>query len=210
VTGVRKVKVFLSGEGSNELGSRYGHRSFQSDERPGVLSALLSRVQASGWEIGGAREWRSIRKYKVRGSTHQDTLNVLGAALDAKEEGCDVLAFSRDADKDPGRREAVDQGIARASEAIPGAPPIIGGVAVPTLEGWILALLEVRATETLTPKRAEQTLSEKGVASKDGHAMVQVVENADLGKIPPDAASLRTWLGRAEVLPRLVAQRASG
>ncbi len=85
----RKVRVFLSGEGSNELGSRFGHPSFQSDERPGVLHALLSRVQ-------------------------------------------------------------------------------------------------------------------------DGPAMVRVIEEADLAKVPEDARALRRWLERAEALPRRVAGRAGG
>jgi hypothetical protein len=65
-------------------------------------------------------------------------------------------------------------------------------------------------TEALTPKRAEQALTAKGVAAKDGPAMVQIVEDADLTKIPADAISLATWLARAHaVLPPLVVNRSA-
>jgi hypothetical protein len=199
--------VFLCGEGRNELGSRCGHPAYQTDAEPGVLHALLQRIEASGWEVGGARDWTSIRKYKA-GAAHRDTHNVLGVALDAKEASCDVLAFSRDVDNDPMRKDAVEEGIRRIPETFAAAPAVIGGVAVPTLEAWILALLGERHTEDLTTKRAALRLEEKGVASKDGRAMVRIVENADLDELPRDAASLAAWLARAAaVLPAMVAKR---
>jgi hypothetical protein len=206
-----KIKVFLCGEGSNELGSRVGHRSYQNDERPGVIHVLLLRVQPNGWEVGGACEWKRIRKFRAGKADHEDTHNVLGAALDAKESGCHVLAFSRDLDKDTARKEAVEEGIRRAPATLANAPEIIGGVAVPTLEGWILALLGVRRTEDMAPKRAAETLAQHGVAPKDGTAMVRVVEESNLAQLPSDAASLRLWLSRAEtILPRDVDARAGG
>lgn len=203
----RKAKIFLCGEGSNELGSRVGHRAYQSDDRPGVLHALLTRVQPTGWEVGGAREWTNIRKFRTGGASHNDTHNVLGAVLDAKEAGCDVLAFSRDLDKDRDRGSAIEEGIRRAPSAFASPPKVIGGIAVPTLEGWILALLQERQTEDLTPKRAGEALKNKGVKPKDGEAMVRIVEQADLNTLPDDAASLSTWLKRAnDVLPPIVAE----
>jgi len=75
---------------------------------------------------------------------------VLGVAKDAKDAGCDVLAFSRDLDRDTARRQAIEDGIARVPEVFAGAPAVIGGVAVPTLEGWILALLGVRNLSKIT------------------------------------------------------------
>jgi len=205
-----KVKVFLCGEGSNELGSHCGHPAYQSDERPGVLHALLSRVQATGWEVGGARDWKSIRKFRLGKVNHEDIRNVLGAALDARDAGCDVLAFSRDLDREPARAEAVEEGIRRIPETFGGTPAVIGGVAVPTLEGWILALLGERRTEELSPKRAEAALVARGVSAKDGDAMTRVVEEADLANIGQDARSLSTWLDRARaVLPAMVAERRS-
>jgi hypothetical protein len=175
-----------------------------------VLHVLLERVQPDGWEIGGARDWKGIRKYRAGAARHADTHNVLGVAKDAKDAGCEVLAFSRDLDRDTARKQAIEDGIARVPEVLAGAPAVIGGVAVPTLEGWILALLGVGASEALSPRRAEEALVQKGVARKDGAAMVRVVEDADLAGIPADATSLRVWLGRAAaVLPPLVADRAS-
>ncbi|NUQ78085.1 MAG: hypothetical protein HUU21_31525 [Polyangiaceae bacterium] len=201
----RNAKVFLCGEGSNELGSRFGDAAYQSDERPGVLHALLVRVQPTGWEIGGVREWKRIRKYRRGGPQHKDTHNVLGAALDAKEAGCDVLAFSRDCDRDAHRRDAIEEGIRMVPSTLPSAPAVIGGVAIPTLEGWILALLQELRTEEFTPRRAEQKLEQKGVKLKVTEAMVRVVEEADLSKVPSDATSLAAWIARARnVLPPLV------
>ncbi len=203
-----KVRIFLVGEGSNELGSRVGHQAYQSDDKPGVLHTLLVRVQPSGWEVGGARDWKSIRKYRAGKAEHADTHNVLGAALDATDAGCEVLAFSRDLDKDSARKAAVEEGIARAATLTASAPEIIGGVAIPTLEGWILALLKERSTEKLSPKRAEQVLGDKGIKPKDGGAMVRVVEEASLDALPPDASALIAWIARARaVLPTMVASR---
>ncbi|MFT3769200.1 MAG: hypothetical protein QM820_27490 [Minicystis sp.] len=208
MSAARSVKVFLGGEGPNELGSRFGHRAYQSDERPGVLHTLLARVQPTGWKVGGARDWKSIRKFRAGRADHEDTHNVLGLALDAREAGCEVLAFSRDLDKDAARENAIREGIRRAAEAWGSAPEIIGGVAKPTVEGWILALLGERGTEQLSPKRAAQVLAEKGVPAKDGAAMVRAVEDADLAKLPDDATSLAAWIARAEaVLSPLVASR---
>lgn len=202
-----KVRVFLAGEGSNELGSRIGHPTYQSGERPGVLHVLLTRVQPHGWEVGGARDWKSIRKFRARGANHADTHNVLGAVLDAKEAGCEVLAFTRDLDRDRAREEAIKEGIRRVPDVFPQAPDVIGGVAIPTLEGWILALLGERATESLTPHQAEHTLSNRGITAKDGRAMVVVVEDADLDRLPDDAVSLAAWLTqvRAVLPPRVAA-----
>ncbi|AUX20568.1 hypothetical protein SOCEGT47_010400 [Sorangium cellulosum] len=198
-----RARIFLVGEGEGELGSRAGAPAQQSDRRPGVLSTLLSRVQPSGWVIGGAREWRSIRKVQARGVLHEDTRNVLGAALDAQEAGCDVLVFSRDIDRDPARREAVEEGIRRVSSILSAPPEVIGGVAVPALAGWILALLGERATEELSPLRAQAMLAAKGMMPDDGAAMVRVAAGADLDAVPPDATSLTEWLARARaVLPR--------
>jgi hypothetical protein len=203
------VKVFLGGEGPNELGNRFGHPAYQNDERPGVLHALLARVERAGWEVGGARDWKSIRKFRAGKAEHQDTHNVMGLALDAREAACAVLAFSRDLDRDIAREEAVEEGIRRSLAAFGGALGIAGAVARPALEGWLLALLGERGTERLSTPRATALLAEKGVSAKDGAAMVRVVEEAALDAIPPDAASLRLWLARAEAVLRPLVAPAS-
>jgi hypothetical protein len=128
---------------------------------------------------------------------------------DAADAGCEVVAFSRDVDSDDEREDAIEEGIRRARELFADGPEIIGGVAKPALEGWILALLGERGSERLSLKRATMALVKKRVPAKDGPAMVRVVEREGLGAIPPDAASLRAWLENAEaVLRPLVANRA--
>ena len=179
-----RIRVFLVGEGESELGSRAGAPAYQSDKHPGVLFTLLSRVQPSGWIVGGAREWKSIRKYQARGAAHEDTHHVLGAALDAREAGCEILAFTRDIDRDPARREAIAEGIRRVSSALSSPPDVIGGVAAPALGGWILALLGEKATEEMSPLRAQAMLAAKGMMPGDGAAMVRVAEDADLDAVP--------------------------
>ncbi len=118
-----------------------------------------------------------------------------------------MLAFSRDTDNDPVRRDAVEEGIRRIPETFATPPEVIGGVAVPALEAWILALMGERHTEALTTKRAALRLEEKGVTPKDARAMVILVERADLDQLSKDADSLTTWLARArDVLPPIVAK----
>lgn len=203
------VRVFLSGEGSNELGSHADHLSYRTEHDLGVLHALLKKVEPSGWTVGGARVWKNIRKYRAMPSAkHLDTHNVLALANDAIEAKCDILAFSRDVDKDPEREDAIEDGIALIPKTFANAPAVIGGVADPSLEAWILALLGHPGSEA---RNAEATLAAKGIARKDGAAMAEAVAEADLSRIPPDAASLLTWLKRAQdVLPAHIAKNTAG
>lgn len=202
------VRIFLSGEGSNELGSYAGHAAYRNDGVQGVIHALIKKIEPDGWEVGGARTWKNIRKYRANPrAAHADTHNVLALAWDAVEAKCEVLAFCRDVDKEPGREAAVEAGITLVPTSFSRAPDVIGGVAKPALEGWILALLGHKGSEQ--DRHVEKTLVAKGVASKDGEAMVNVVIDADLAGIPADATSLHLWLNRARaVLPERVRQRA--
>lgn len=204
----KPIRVFLSGEGNNELGSYAGLPEYRTDDALGVLHALLKKIEPCGWVIGDARVWGSIRKYRAKpGADHQDTHNVLGLALDAIEAKCEVLAFSRDIDKDPKRAAAVEAGIALIPKTFAKAPDVIGGVAVPALEAWILALLGHRCSEA---RNIKETFAAKGVGKKDGPAMVDAVTDADLSRIPADAKSLLRWLDRARtVLPARVKERAA-
>ncbi len=193
------LRVFLAGEGRSELGSRAGHPVYQSDDQPGVIVALLTKIQPSGWEIGGARMWKSIRKLRVGSAPHADTHNVLGAALDAKEAGCGALAFIRDRDGDDKREQAVEDGIRRARAELGGALEIIGAVAIPKLEGWILALRGHRRTEDMSPGGASAKLAEVLDRKPGLEAMLAVVGAAILETLPHDAKSLAGWLHSARV-----------
>lgn len=196
MSGAAELKVFLCGEGANELGSRARERAYQNDEQPGVIQALLRKVRPDGWRVGGAVTWKSIRKFKVGAAAHADTRNVLKAALDAREHGCDVLAFVRDEDGDTERSRAIDAGIERAERDGSGPLAIVGGVAVPAIEGWILALRGEARTEE---RGRAQLAAQLGADVKSTEAYVAVVEAADLATVPVDAESLRAWIRRAEV-----------
>lgn len=196
MTAQQVLRVFLAGEGPNELGGHADHPSYRDTTKVGVLEALLRRVEPAGWEVAGAVRWKSIRKFRVGAAAHADTHNVMGAVNDAREAGCQVLAFTRDMDNDTSRPVAVAEGIARAAIAMPGVG-IVGGCARPTLEGWLLALGGKSGTEKMSPTKASAELVKAGVPSKVGADMVAVVEKAKLELVPPDAESLLRWLVRA-------------
>lgn len=197
------IHVFLAGEGKNELGGRIGPPAFHNPDKRGVLEAILRKIRENGWEVGGAVEWRRIRKFKARGQINEEARAVLGAALDAREANCHVLAFCRDRDKDETRHDAIEEGIRQVFQNNGANLDVIGGVAVPTLEGWILAFLTHRKTDSLSPTRAQENLIAAGVPAKDTDVMVAVVDEAQLHAVPEDAESLRRWLDRArEVMNR--------
>lgn len=200
------VKVFLAGEGKNELGGRIGPAAFHNSDKRGVLEALLEKVRAKpGWVVEGAREWKSYRKFTARGIVDAETRAVMGAALDAREANCQVLAFCRDRDKDIGRKDAIEDGMKRLAHDGSSPLGVIGGVAIPTLEGWVLALMSQSRTDSLSPARAAEKLIELGVPAKDTDAMVRIVDQSNLDAVPVDAQSLRRWLERArDVMARHV------
>lgn len=121
---------------------------------------------------------------------------MLKIALHAEEAGHQVLAFSRDLDADGERAEAIEKGIREAEGLCPDLG-IVGGIAIPALEGWVLALERVPKTELFSRKKAQTELSSRGFEAKDGAAMVRVIEQANLDQIPADATSLLRWLARA-------------
>jgi hypothetical protein len=196
VTEQRYLRVFLAGEGSNELGRYADHPAYRDKMKVGVLEALLARVEPTGWEVVGAVKWKDIRKFRMGHAAHADTHNVMGAANDAREAGCEVLAFTRDRDNDMTRPPAIAEGVYRASTAM-ASVGIVGCCACPTLEGWMLALLGKTGTESMSSTKASAELAAEGIPSKDGAAMVAVVENAELDRVSPDAESLLHWLEQA-------------
>jgi hypothetical protein len=190
------VKVWLSGEGASDLGDR----DKPNGQRQGSLEALLLRAEPHGWSVGGAIQWKAICKYEAgaaRGKfAHEDERSILKLALLAEEAGCEVVAFTRDIDADPDREEGIEKGIERAGQMFESLT-IIGGAAKPALEGWILALLGERNTDSLSRKRANELLAKQEIAGKQAEDYVEVIENADLKHLPPGCESLKSWLERA-------------
>jgi len=194
---VSGARVFLGGEGQNELGSRCGHPAHQSDDSPGVIAALLARTRPHGWTVIGACKWCDIRKLRARGPTPRDEQNVLGLTFEAARARADVLAFTRDADGDSERPRVIEKAVASAQLQF-STVAIVGAAAVPVLEGWILALLGESGTEALGKAAAQRRLAETHVEEKNTRAMVEVVANADMQRIPKDAVGLHGWLARVK------------
>lgn len=189
-------KVWLGGEGKNELGDR----DQPSGTRIGALEALLRKLAATGWRVEGATVWRKIRKYKAggarkpggaRGSNHGDVQNVLGLVLHAYEAGCEIVAFCRDTDADTERAEAIDIGMAQAHAAF-STIAIIGGPSKPALEGWMLALTGQRDSDEMSRAAVNRKLG--SLPLKDTESYVAIINDADLAKLPAGCDSLRSWI----------------
>ena len=151
------VKVWIVGEGNNELGRDDGH----DKRRGGVLEALLARVCDGGWECTGKLPWHAIQKFRAGGArlagpNHGDYLNVLGLVLTAYEDAAEAVAFSRDVDSDPDREDAVATALAWIRDESGWLIEVIGGVAKPAIEGWILALRAVPGADAMSRARAEE------------------------------------------------------
>jgi hypothetical protein len=195
------LKVFLGGEGNNDLGSRWHHLAGDS---PGVIETLLRRVCPSSWHVASARSWKSIRKYQAGAARkrpeHEDARNVLGLVLHAYEEACEMLVFVRDLDGEDLR----EQEIRRVLETLAAFDfadeyhyelAVVGGVARPKLEGWILWLLGVTGTDAMTPARAERELAAIDIEAK---STAQFVAIAESGALPTGNGSLPEWLAQAK------------
>lgn len=190
------VQVWLGGEGPSELGTRA-----DGGDDPGVIEALLLKVEPAGWIVGGALRWKYIRKYRAGhaargGDNHEDLHNVRGLALTAWEAGCEVLAFTRDVDADDRRADAIARGIEQARSLFP-LLVIIGGVARPALEGWVLALLGVRNSDALSRAKSLELLRSRSIEDKKASAYVEIVTAADITKLPVGCDSLASWLSAA-------------
>jgi len=188
------VKVFLGGEGRNELGSWCGHPSYQSGDVCGVLEALLRKVKSDGWSIVGGIAWKDIRKLRANSPGEAERHNVRALVLKAREAGCDLVAFVRDRDGAPDRESAVMDGL-REVQTGADDPIVIGGMAIEKIEGWMLALKGQHRSET--HKHPEKQTKDLGIDDKDTAEMVQTIETADFDRLPSDATSLQGWLEQA-------------
>lgn len=192
-------RVFLAGEGRHELGGLANDPPYRSAEPVGVLQTLLERCADTGTtlEIAGARRWKDIRKYMAGGHASAEARAVMRLHVDAIEHGCAVLAFVRDTDGDTQRAADITLGLAMAQEKFP-AVEAIGGVAVQSLDAWGLALAGQRRTEVLKPAAAKAALDANGVGSTEARA--QAVREANLDRLPDDAASLAAFIDRARAV----------
>jgi hypothetical protein len=198
------LKLFLGGEGNNDLGTRW-HQPPGDD--PGVLEVLLRRVRPTGWRVDRAQDWKSIRKYKAGAALgrnhHDDARNVIGLVLQAYETACEMLVFVRDDDGEPDRAQAISDALASPAAQNLAAMfryelTVVGGVARPALEGWILYLRGVAGGEQMSRRQAERALDAAGIELK---STAQYVELARTAALPEhdDTSSLGRWLALAHV-----------
>jgi hypothetical protein len=197
---VTALKIYLSGEGRNELGFRVRHEVYQQPEDgPGVVEALLFAVALTEFEIVGAMQWNKIVKYEAyKGPrpARNEARTVLGLALDARRAGADVLAFLRDQDGHPERTSIIQDAIATAESQF--APlKVVGHTPVQVLEAWMLALLGEHGSEAWSRTKAQKLLAQRGKSTTA--EMVEIVQGAlPSCELPADAKSLRLWLDRAK------------
>lgn len=194
------LRVFLAGEGRNELGSRAGHPAYQSNVEAGILEALLARIRRDGWTVVGALQWKHLCKLRARGPSPTEAEQIERLILHAEEAEADIVAFSRDGDDEGvARQEAVVVGVQRARAGLSRPLAVVGEIALPSLEGWILALLGQHGTEDMTPSRARREIEKVGLVLKSTASMVRVVEQCpDLSVVPDDAKGLIRWRDAAQ------------
>ena len=189
------MRVFLSGEGADDLGDWCNDpQSRSAPPKIGIIEALLRRVSPIDFSVVDARVWKRIRKFQAGKHARSETRNVLGLVNEAEEARCDALVFVRDQDGDTAREASIAEGIRLAQERGFG-PSVVGGVATQEIEAWILALLGDRHTEHHVDAKSVLARTH-GLTTCVGK--VAVVENADRSKIPDDAASLRAWLSQVD------------
>src|SRR5262249_55559507 len=122
-------------------------------------------------------------------------------------DACEMLAFVRDHDGDHLREDE----ISRVLGALPSFGfareyryelAVVGGVARPKLEGWILCLRGVTGTDEMSRARVDRELTEAGVELKSTEHYIAIAESCAL---PAGDSSLPRWLAHAgATLRRLI------
>ncbi len=189
------MRVFLSGEGPDDLGDWCNEPQYRSDPpKIGVVEALLRKTANVDFTVVQACVWSKIRKFKAGDHAQPETRNVLGLMNEAEEARCDALVFVRDQDGYVDRQESIEAGmmLARDSEF---TPALVGGVAIQEIEAWVLALLGERRSEQHTDAKRELAIKH-GITTCP--QKVAVVDSAERRKIPEDAVSLRSWLAQVD------------
>lgn len=117
-----------------------------------------------------------------------------GLRLHAEEEGAEALVFVRDRDGERAREEEVE-----AALAAPGLPTA-GACVVERLEHWLLAVDGRKKAHKLSAKQVGELLQAAGIAEKHTEDYVTWLRARSLDRIPQDAKSLLTWIGRVQAL----------
>jgi hypothetical protein len=192
---IHEKTVFLAGEGSNDLGGWCKETMHRNEvPYPGILETLLRKIKTEGWVIVDAIKWQYIRKYRAGDHGKPEEQNVRRACKMAKDKGCTIIAFSRDSDGNNQRVIDIQEGLKSANALWSDRLGIIGGCAVPCIEGWVLAIIGTRHTESYSRTKIESLIIGLGIEPKDTAAMVEKIEENGLANIPDDARSFKSWV----------------
>jgi hypothetical protein len=191
---VKGMRVFFAGEGRTELGGWADSEPYREPvPRPGVLQHWAARVANIAITPVGGVCWKDIPMLKPGGHRGHEQRRVAALAVLGKENGAELVVFSRDRDRDLDRAKTVDQGIEEANRL--GGARVTGGLAIEAIESWVLAAKGERHTEHhARPK--ERLAQVHGIA--DVESMVAAIGEADLGCLPDDALSLAEWIRRVQ------------
>ncbi|MBC7977192.1 MAG: hypothetical protein H7138_19630 [Myxococcales bacterium] len=122
--------------------------------------------------------------------------------LEAYEHACEMLVFTRDRDTEPRRElhiqrtlETLDAHLHDFAAEYHYELSVVGGVPLPSLEGWILCLLGHHRTDDMSNTRAEAELTTAQVTLKSTE---QYVDIATTCALPTGQGSLPQWLTHAD------------
>ena len=187
------IRVLISGEGANEIGSGTAGRN--SGSGTGVVEELLAKVRVGGFDIRSRVVWKDVHKLRVHVPGEGEEKTVRGLGLMETEHGCHGLVFLRDRDGEFSRERTIERASLAEQKRRP-ALRIAWGVPVEMLECWLLALVgEAQSEHAHDPVAALS--SRHNIPPKRTTAMVQLVRSATLLTAPGDAVSLWRWLRRA-------------
>jgi len=183
-----RIRVLVAGEGKDDIGDSYSGVE-------GVVQALLRCVDDGAWIFVRTRTWKSIRKFKAGEHRSAETRNVLGLLQDARDDKVHAIAFVRDRDGDAQRECEVAKGMDEVVKT--GEFHVIGGVAIESIDAWVLACCGDHKAEGY--KKPKAVLDEvHGVGTRA--SKVDRVRSADPSTLPKTAKSLHAWLGRARAV----------
>lgn len=182
--------LFIAGDGKTELGDWSEPPQYRAAHpRRGCLEALVSEAAGPHHEIAGSISWKNIRSFQAGQHRSKELRNVLGAALHAKDAGCEALVFVRDRDRRPECQVEIESGL-REAEGRFAELKIAGGVAIEEIEAWILACRGERKSEA--HRDAKAALGPLSTQDK-----VAVIDSlASFSELPDDAHSLKLWVSQ--------------
>lgn len=182
------MKLFVTGEGANEIGKWIEHPSYRSSSKrgDGVLAALVRKKREAAMVVDGMA-WKNARHFRA-GVARGDAHTLAAHALTASEAGADALVWARDTDGDVSRvkeLKAKQEELRAEFRAL----KFIGGL---PNQAWVMAIgrLDVDP-ESRSKERLKKLAEENDCASES--RMCQLINDAQLDGLE-SSASLREFM----------------